>query len=406
MQGKSSVQQRPLRVLFWSGTFWPRIGGVEVQAASLLPALRNRGFEYIVVTPQWALEHPLESEYKGIQVFRFPFWKAYNDIDQVMQIRQQIAELKRSFAPHLIHKNIVGLDDFFYLVTANDHPAPLLVTLHGEWLAQTDPFTGRLLRGADWVVGCSAAILEKGRRLAREIEPRSSIIHNGVDVPSLLPTPLPTAAPQLLCLGRLHDDKGFDLVLEAFGSLIRRFPEARLVVAGDGPARAELERRVSELDLEAVVDLIGWVVPERVPALINATTVVLIPSRHESFGLVALEAALMARPVVGTRVGGLPEVVVHEQTGLLVEPEDSQALAEAAAWLLDHPQRAAQMGQVARERAQELFGWERCADAYEALYRRLIAGASRQQDKLGRDLPVEVGGSGSSVGALRRGSHG
>jgi glycogen(starch) synthase len=375
MHGRSSARRRPLRVLFWSGTFWPQIGGVEVLAASLLPALRDRGFEYVVVAPQSAPELPLESEYKGIRVVRFPFWKAYNDIDEVMQIRQRIADLRRSFAPHLIHKNAVGLGDFFYLVTANAHPAPLLVTLHGEWPPQTDPFTGRLLRSADWVVGCSAAILDKGRRLAPEIEPRSSIIYNGVEVPTLLPAPLPTVAPQLLCLGRLHEDKGFDLALEAFGSIVRRFPDAQLVIAGDGPARAELEKRISELNLEKTVDLMGWVAPEQVPALVNASSVVLMPSRHESFPLVALEAALMARPVVGTNVGGLPELVVHGETGLLVEAEDSQALVEAVAWLLDHPQEAAKMGQAARRRTQEVFGWERCVDAYDALYRRIIAGA-------------------------------
>jgi glycogen(starch) synthase len=375
MRERSSVQQRPLRVLFWTGTFWPHIGGVEVLAASLLPAMRDRGFEFVVVAPQSTPELPVESDYKGIRVVRIAFWKAYNDIDAVMHIRQQIADLKRSFTPHLIHKNTVGLGDFFYLVTADVQPAPLLVTLHGEWPAQTDPFTARLLRSADWVVGCSAAILEKGRTLAPEIEPRSSIIHNGLDAPSQAPDPLPTAEPRLLCLGRLHEDKGFDLALEAFSSIVGRFPEARLVVAGDGPAKAELERRVSELNLEGAVDLIGWVTPEQVPTLMNATTVVLIPSRHESFGLVALEAALMARPVVGMRVGGLPEVVVHGQTGLLVEPEDSQALAEAVTFLFDHPQRAAQMGEAARQRAREVFSWEQCVDGYEALYRRLMAGA-------------------------------
>jgi len=94
---------------------------------------------------------------------------------------------------------------------------------------------------------------------------------------------------------------------------------------------------------------------------------------------VALEAALMARPVVATRVGGLLEVVVHQQTGLLVEQEDSHGLAEAIASLLDHPETATEMGQAARQRAQKVFSWKQCVDAYDALYQKLITEARLQQ---------------------------
>jgi glycogen(starch) synthase len=132
-----------------------------------------------------------------------------------------------------------------------------------------------------------------------------------------------------------------------------------------------LEQQVVQVNLTDRVELLGWVVPDEVPALLNTASLVLIPSRQESFGLVALEAAWMARPVVATCVGGLPEVVVHQQTGWLVEPENSQALAEVIAFLLDHPQRATRMGQAARRRAQEVFGFQRQVDAYSALYQQL-----------------------------------
>jgi len=108
----------------------------------------------------------------------------------------------------------------------------------------------------------------------------------------------------------------------------------------------------------------------------NTSTVVVMPSRRGAFGLVALQAALMARPIVATRVGGLPEVVVHQHTGLLVEKEDSRALAEAIARLLEQPESAIRIGQTARQRAQKLFGWNRCVDAYAALCRKLTQEAA------------------------------
>jgi glycogen(starch) synthase len=172
-------------------------------------------------------------------------------------------------------------------------------------------------------------------------------------------------------LGRLTEQKGFDIAVRALRAVVNRFPNVRLTIAGDGPERHNLEQLVSELGLEQVVDFIGWVAPEQVPALLNTATVVIMPSRWEGLPLVALEAALMARPLVVTPVEGLPEVVIHQRTGLLVEKENSEALAEAIGFLLSRPEAAAAMGQAARRHVQAVFSFENCVNAYEAVYRRL-----------------------------------
>src|SRR5262249_3612688 len=194
-------------------------------------------------------------------------------------------------------------------------------TLRGEWPQQADALMSLTLRNAVWVVGCSEAILLRGQQFVPEIIPRSSVIYNARKEPSLLPGPLPSKAPRVLCLGRLAPEKGFDLALTAFAAVIERHPHARLLIAGDGPARSDLERQAGQSGLGRAVDFVGWVAPDQIPALLNGATAVVIPSRQEGLPLVAVEAALMARPVVATRVGGLPEAIVHQQTGVLVEPE-------------------------------------------------------------------------------------
>jgi len=363
-----------VRVLFWTETFWPNLGGVEVLAADFLPALQQRGYEFVVVTPQSGPSRPQEDEYRGIPVYRFSF--SITSIEELVQVREQVIGLKRTFRPHLIHINAVGSANFFHHLTSRAYAAPLLVTLHGAWVGQVDSLVQQTLRAADWVVGCSAAILDKGRRLAPEIASRSSVIHNGLEAPALPPTPLPFDAPRLLCLGRLHVKKGIDVALRAFESIVERFPKTRLIIAGDGPARPELEQQANARGLNRLVDFLGWVAPKDVPNLINACSIVLMPSRAESLPLVALQAALMARPVVGTRVGGLPEVVVHGQTGLIVDQDDSEALADASISLLARPDIATQLGQAARRRAQKEFSWERHVGAYDGLYRE-IGGTGR-----------------------------
>jgi glycogen(starch) synthase len=160
--------------------------------------------------------------------------------------------------------------------------------------------------------------------------------------------------------------------MRAFGSVSRQLPGARLVVGGDGPERHLLKDMAAQLSLTDRVEFVGWVLPDRVPDLMNTASVVVVPSREEAFGIVALEAALMARPVVATRVGGLPEVVVHGQTGLLVEKDDAKALGEAVAWLLAHPETAMRMGNTARQRAIRKFRLDQSVDAYLELYQRLI----------------------------------
>jgi len=369
-----------VRVLYWTQLFWPYIGGVEVLATKFLPAMRERGYEFAVVTSHGSLNLPDEAEYRGIRIYRFPFQTALagGNVDKLMTALQGVVRLKRAFRPDLIHINFSDPSIFFNFHSSAAYPAPVLIAIrvalpNGHTSGQPDTLLGQTFRAADWITANSAAMLADARRLVPEIVHRSSVIYNGLSMPDVPVMPLPFLPPLLLCLGRLVEDKGFDVALRAFAALVGRFPQLRLIIAGDGPARLALERQAFDLGLSSVVQFAGWVVPERVPELINGATIVVIPSRwQEAFSLVALQAAQMARPVVGTRVGGLPEVIVHGQTGLLVENEDTHALAEAIAYLLDNPQAATEMGLAGRRRAQGLFSWESHINAYDELYKRLI----------------------------------
>jgi glycogen(starch) synthase len=318
------------------------------------------------------VEHEV-ADLDGIPVHYFPFWESMVDVKQLAQTRQQVAELKREFNADLIHINGLSRSDFYHHLTAHENPAPLLVSLHSSWLREENKLAERTMSVADWVVACSASTLNGARDLVPEITDRSSVIHNGLDLPSLTPTALSFDPPRLLCMGRLVEDKGFDIALEAVGILRQRMPNVSLTVAGDGPSRSDLEQKASSLGIADIVQFTGWIDSQEIPALINTASLVVVPSRwQEPFGLVALQAALMERPAVVTKVGGLPEVVTHGETGLLVMPEDSSALADAITSLLQEPKLAVQMGRAGKRRALEFFGWERYVDAYEELYLRLV----------------------------------
>jgi glycogen synthase len=369
-----------VRVLMWSELFWPYIGGAEIFGARLMLALRDRGHDFLVVTSHDYLVLPDEAHYGGIPIHRLPFRAAFADRHprRLGEVRRQAAALKQLFAPDLVHANGVGPSLLLHLQTMDACRSPYLLTLQQELLpSQThggETLLQRALRSAAWVSGCSDAALAQVRRLAPETTPRSSLIRNGIDVPAEPPEPLPVDPPRLLCLGRLVPAKGFDSALTAFAMLVVRFPTLRLMIAGDGSARQDLEQQAARLGLTATVDFLGWVDPAQVPTILNAVTIVVMPSRREGLPLVAVQAALMARPIVARRVGGLPEIVVHQETGLLVDAEDSRALAEAIAFLLEHPEAAARMGWAGRRRTRELLSWDRCIDAYDTLYRTVTGG--------------------------------
>ena len=376
-----------MKLVFLQETAWPSIGGIQIQSMRALLALRRRGYEPTIISSFAGEDLPAYDEVLGIPVYRLPFRRALEgrDIEAVIHCRSELARLKREIRPDVIQINFSGPSGYFLLATAAaDDPPVVMAVRHpvDELASGEDALVSRLLRAATWVTGNSRSTLDAARRAVPGIDSRSSVILNGLPVPAALPAELSFDPPEVLCLGRLVRDKGFHTAVQAFASIHERFPAARLTIAGDGPDRPELEGQVRALGLEESVRFTGWVNPEDVHATINRASIVLMPSREESFGLVALESGLMGRPVVASRVGGLPEVVRHGETGLTVTRDDPQALAEAAIDLLEDPDRARRFGKAARGHGLATFSLDGYVDQYDALYRRL-AGRGAERRKAG-----------------------
>ena len=360
------------------------IGGAEIFGTNLVSALQDRGHDIIVVTSKDLSELPPEIRYKGIPIYQFPFREALSgrEIDQVIACRHGIANLKRTFQPDLIYLNGVGPSTLFHLQTTGIQPTPVLVRMNQEVFssvgAGSNTLMHKMLKNASWITSVSQEIHRQVCQWVPEVRSRSSVIYTGLQKPLQSLTPLPFDPPMLVCLGRLVHQKGFDLALTAFISIHQRFSNIRMVIAGDGPERPKLEQQVAELGLGELVKFVGWVESSKVYTLLNFATMVLIPSRHEGLPQVACQAAMMGRPIVATRVAGLPEIVQHKETGLLVEKEDTHALTEAILYLLQHPDTAIQMGHAAQDRSTEKFHWESCVTGFEAQCKKLVKKGSKK----------------------------
>ena len=240
------------------------------------------------------------------------------------------------------------------------------------------------------VIGCSDAVLASCAVEALQLEAlygadpdRLEIVPLGVETAFFSPgdraqarraAGLPRDVPLLACIGRIQPLKGFDVAVRALGLLDERVPNAHLVIIGgpSGPeGRAEEERLrtlVQAFGLKGRVHLLPPQPHELLSTFYRAADVVLVPSRSESFGLVALEAGACGTPVVASAVGGLTTLVDDGVTGFLVEARDAAGYADAAAAILSDPVLAASMGDAAARRAAR-YTWPATAGRL----RRLVA---------------------------------
>jgi glycosyltransferase involved in cell wall biosynthesis len=235
-------------------------------------------------------------------------------------------------------------------------------------------------RMTDLIVANSEAV--KQDVICREkVEPsKVTVIYNGID-PSLYDIPadpglraslqIPERARVIGAVANLIYYKGHDFFLQASQEIKRKYPEVKILLIGEGPLRPGLENLTRRLGLEEDVLFLGS--RQDIPQLLALMDVAVLPSLEEGFPNAVLEAMAAAKPVVATRVGGVPEAVVHGETGLLVPPRDPEALADAILELLGDPQRAREMGRTGRARVVKEFGLDRMIREMARLYEDLIA---------------------------------
>ena len=258
--------------------------------------------------------------------------------------------------PYVIHLHDGRLPDFYHRACG---------PLGRAWVRV-------VLRRAARVVVLSA----RWRDVVQAIEPaaRAIVIGNPVELPAVLP-PLRTPARQVLYLGWLMREKGVLDLVRAIPAVLRIVPDARFVLAGTGIAgrsdRAAIMELAHALGVEHALSFPGWVEGREKRELFCESDVFVLPSHAEGLPLGVLEAMAAGTPVVASRVGGIPDVIAHRITGLLVEPAAPQALAQAIAKLLMDDGLRSCVRENARREVARRFSCAAVVAEVEALYRSL-----------------------------------
>jgi glycosyltransferase involved in cell wall biosynthesis len=406
-----------MNIALYNLTTTTKHGGVESIVWETAQHLARRGH----MVTLFGGDGPVSRPVPGIRVLRYPYvarerWGRAAVLRKSLNLLKLLERL--SMATRALPDLLTGRFDIVQVVKPYDFPvaalarartgARFIYNSHG-----TDFFPGdRLFRRAiDGAIACS-------RFNAAAVEARYHIpigvAYNGFDDTLFRPLPpdrtlrerfAPDGAPLIVYAGRLVTFKGIDHLLDARAILSgwlehqclvaggwrlvddlppaasRQPPAAssspHLLLVGEGPHRASLERRAAELGIADRVHFMGARPHAELPGIYALADVFVVPSTdHETFCIAACEAMACERPVVGSRVGGVPEVVRDGETGFLVPPGDAHALAERIATLLGDDALRGRMGQAGRAWTQQMFTWDRVIERMLACYEQALLTAS------------------------------
>ncbi len=365
-----------MRILSVTPYYKPEGGGLERYAHEVLQRLQRRGHE--VKALSFTREGPPhEHEVDGVPVRRCTPLFRLGNAPIHPSFRSRVSHAIASFHPDIVlaHTPVPFPAETAY-ESARKHDVPFVATYHAGRLRGSSPLLDAMARAYRSTVERrmlqgSARLIAVGRFVQENAlaghEEKTTIIPPGVDADRFHPR-LGTPDRSVLFVGPLsssYEWKGLDTLWEAFGHVQQRVPSTRLTLVGDGDRREALEQEAQAQDLP--VRFLGRVSADRlVEAYQNAGLLVLpSTSEAESFGMVLAEANACGRPVVASRIGGIPEFVSHGENGLLADPGDAHDLARRMSEVLLSPRAADRMGQRGRERVARDHDWDDLAKRTE-----------------------------------------
>jgi rhamnosyl/mannosyltransferase len=367
----------------------PVLGGIERMIWWVAKRQAARGHQVTILASQPnPKQHPLalspEETIEGVTIIRLRSFMRPGGTPICPGMTSRL----RSLAPDVIHLHHPNpSSDVAYLLAALQ--TPLVITYHSDVVRQRiryrmyAPVQQRTLRMARVIMPTSQRYLDSSEQLQPHRD-RCVVVPLGVEMagPDARSPEVQAEAsalraswgpgPVVLSFGVLRYYKGLNFLLDAAAQL----PDVRFIIAGQGPERADLERKARNLHVMDRVHFIGAVPEERIPYVHAASDMFVLPShlRAEAFGLSMVEAMMSGLPVIATDLPtGVPEVNEHERTGLIVPPADVDALTAAIRRLVEDPALRQRLGDAAREKAQSQYTADRMVARIDEVYDRVCA---------------------------------
>jgi phosphatidylinositol alpha-1,6-mannosyltransferase len=365
----------PARLLILTPDFPPARGGIQLVAQRLASGLQ--GMQTRVLT----LDSPGAGEYDeaaGLDVRRIGARALPRSARNLLLNAAAHGDALRFRPQAVLSLHIVASPAAWAIRRALG--ARTVQYFYGDEIGAKPKLAAFAARRADAAIAISAYTAELIAATGA-VRANTTLIAPGVDIPSET-TPLRAERPTVLTISRLDERyKGHDVMLRAFSLVLSKVPDAQWIVIGDGSLRPGLEQLARSYRVDRAVSFLGAVDDERRDAWLRRADVFAMPSRlpaggfaGEGFGIVYLEAGAFAKPVVAGNVGGALDAVLDGETGMLVDPLDPLAVAEAVTRLLQDGALARRLGEAGQARAQ-LYAWPKVVERVQALLLEQLHGA-------------------------------
>jgi glycosyltransferase involved in cell wall biosynthesis len=313
---------------------------------------------------------------------------------EMRRIRRELARLIETYRIDVAQTHILEVLDFLVLSLRHDTNLRLVLwtmqnaeflPTHKHWLLKPKRLVYRLLYRllASRVDGFIAVSEEVRESIIRQIGPIQDKIFTICNAVNLEPFERPgdkaalcnqlgleTHSHLVATVGRLTEQKGHCYLIDAATTVVSAYPDTHFLFIGDGELRDELQQQIQQAGLAANIHSLG--IRDDVPHLLAAVDLFVLPSLWEGLSVALLEAMAAGKPIVATAVSGTTQAMTHGQTGLVVPPRDSQALAEAIVQLLSNPAQAQAMGWAAKQHVTMNYSAQKQATEHLALYRQLL----------------------------------
>jgi len=396
-----------MKVLMLSWEFRPNVvGGLGKAVTELVPAIVAEGTEIHLITPLVGDSPETEMLPSGpdqlgsLTIHRVrPPAAAFQDIYTLAEETNRALEAHARELIETEHFDLIHVHDwlaaFAGIALKHAHHLPLVSTIHateyGRHRGHIYTDMSRAIHNLEWwltyeswrVICCSQFMTTELTAAFRTPLDKVDVIANGIDSApfdalegaDLTEFRSQFAAPDeqiIFCIGRVVHEKGASVLVEALPRMLSRYPKAKLVITGDGPNLPAVRTRAAELGVANRVYFTGFVSSGDRNRLYKLANVAVFPSLYEPFGIVALEAMVARVPVVASNVGGIAEVVDHNETGLLVYPNNPESLAWGILETLEHPDWAQQRVEKAYRIAVAEYNWRAIARQTIAVYEQVI----------------------------------
>lgn len=372
----------------------PCTGGMQKHVQEMIKYF-SRQYRVVLVAPKGSLIAS-ETKQNGITVYELPLAENISPGKDLYALRGLLSVLKKE-RPGLLHVHGFKVS-LWGRLAGRIMGIPVIVTVHNF---PAYPVNKTFLPGifrtvekvqGDWAyryIAVSESIGEYLKKNSAIPAEKINVIYNGINTAPFEQAVRGDRSSPKNCLdfikkegialagtvARLAPQKGLKHFIQAAGILAPLFPNLRFVIVGDGPMREFLENLVQKTGLGGRVFFAGYL--NDLPSVMSMLDIFVLPSYTEGLSITVLEALAAARPVVASRTGGVPEIIIHNKTGKLVTPGDSGALADAVEQLLLNPEDAKKMAEAGQERVKSLFTEEEMLKRTGLIYEELVGSGDR-----------------------------